>query len=358
MRVVVLSYSHHGRGIGNVAQELGHEIVGVMDAEEGPCRQLEEAFDCPGYRASRECIDGTKPDVVLVAGKHIEMPDHVMACVERRVPYLLDKPFADCAARLRPAAEATVKHRVFSALTLPNRHSLVIAKIKELVASGELGELVLYSSRLNNGPPSRYDPTPSNWHNDPSVSGGGCWATEAAHGIDTFLQFAGDKPVAVVGAVMSNALHQQLVEDVGVGLLRTADGITGIVESGYSYPAGTRSGDHFFRFIGTKASVFAQYGQQGEPLIEVHTAAGVEIGKDLSHGERMRRVVEGALAALTAGWDFEVGIVDAVRILEVQDAVYDFARANERAIGPHPLGAPAARPELEYSAYLKYINGD
>ena len=77
MRVVVLSYSHHGRGIGKVAQELGHEIVGVMDAEEGPRRQLEEAFDCPGYRASRECIDGTKPDVVLVAGKSV-------AFIERR----------------------------------------------------------------------------------------------------------------------------------------------------------------------------------------------------------------------------------------------------------------------------------
>lgn len=344
MRVVVLSYSHHGRGIGNVAQGLGHEIVGVMDAEEGPRRQLEEAFDCPGYQEAGACLDGTKPDAALVAGKHIEMPGHVMACVERRIPYLLDKPFADCAARLRPAAEATVEHGVFSALTLPNRHSLIIAKIKELVASGDLGELVLYNSRLNNGPPSRYDPTPSSWHNDPSISGGGCWATEAAHGIDTFLQFAGDKPVTVVGAVMSNALHQREVEDVGLGLLRNEDGITGIVESGYSYPSGVRGGDHFFRFVGTKASVFALYGQQGEPLIEVHTPAGVEISEDLSHGERMRRVVAGALAALTAGRDFEVGIVDAVRILEIQDAVYDFARANKQAIGPHPLGVAAPRP--------------
>jgi predicted dehydrogenase len=344
MRVVVLSYSHHGRGIGKVVQALGHEIIGVMDAEQGPRLQLEEAFDCPGYATSGACLDAAAPDVALVAGKHIEMPDHIRACVNRRIPYLLDKPFADCAARLRPVAEASAKHGVFSALTLPNRCSSIVGTVKEMVADGRLGELVLYGSRLNNGPPSRYDPSPSAWHNDPSVSGGGSWAVEAAHGIDTFLQFAGHQPVSVVGAVMSNALHRRAVEDIGLGLLRTESGITGTIESGYSYPSGVRGGDHFFRFIGTKASVFAQYGKQGEPLIEVHTTEGVEISEDVSHGERMRRVVDAALAALAQGREFEVTVLDAVRILEIQDAVYDYARANAKAVGPHPMGAPAVRP--------------
>ncbi len=344
MRIVVLSYSHHGRGIGTVVQGLGHEIVGVMDAAEQPRQQLENIFDCPGYATAAMCLDSTKPDAVVVAGKHIEMPDHIRACVDRRIPYLLDKPFADCAARLRPVAAASMKYGVFSALTLPNRCSRIIGMVKTMVEDGSLGDLVLYSSRLNNGPPSRYDPSPSAWHNDPRISGGGSWAVEAAHGIDTFLQFTENQPVHVVGAVMSNALHQRLVEDSGVGMLRTQSGITGIVESGYSYPSGVRGGDHFFRFIGTKASVFAQYGKQGEPLIEVHTSNGVEFSEDLSHGERMRHVVEAALAALAANQVFEVGIQDAVRILEIQDAVYDFARANSKAVGPYPMGVPAPRP--------------
>ena len=92
-------------------------------------------------------------------------------------------------------------------------------------------------------------------------------AVEAAHGIDTFLQFIGDRQITVVGAVMSNAMYSRRVEDSGVGVLRTGDGITGIIECGFTYPSGTRGGDHFFRFIGTKASVFEQYGRNGEPLI-------------------------------------------------------------------------------------------
>jgi len=106
MRMVVLSYSHHGRSMARTAHALGHEIVGVMDGEKAPRQQLAEDFQCPGFATASECLDASKPDAALVAGKHIEMPSHVQACVDLRIPYLLDKPFADCADRLRPAAEA------------------------------------------------------------------------------------------------------------------------------------------------------------------------------------------------------------------------------------------------------------
>jgi len=341
MRLALLSYSHHGRGMARAARELGHEIVGVMDGEEGPRQQLEEEFQCAGYQTASACLDASRPDAVLVAGKHIEMPDHVQACVDRRLPFLLDKPFADCAARLRPAAEACREYGVFSALTLPNRASRIVSLVQQMVAEGSLGELILYSSRLNNGPPSRYDPTPSAWHNDPSVSGGGGWAVESAHGIDTLLQFVGQRPVTVVGAVISNALYGRAVEDVGVGMLRTDNGVTGIIESGYSYPSGTRSGDHFFRFVGSQASVFERYDKRGNPVIEVHTTEGVTYHEDIAHGQRFRGIIEAALVALANGRNFEPNIADAVRILEVQDAVYAHARANPLANGPHPLGMPS-----------------
>ena len=102
MKLVVLSYSHHGRSLGRTAADLGHDIAGVMDAEADPRAQLEREFGCPGFGSAPVCLDGGKPDAVLVAGKHIEISNHIQACVDRRIPYLVDKPFADCAARLRP----------------------------------------------------------------------------------------------------------------------------------------------------------------------------------------------------------------------------------------------------------------
>lgn len=328
MKVALLSYSHHGRGMANVARTLGHEIVGVMDAEDGPRQTLVEQFGCPGFTDANDCLISTKPDAVLVAGKHIEMPSHVQACVDQRIPFLLDKPFADCADRLRPAAEACVRHGVFNALTMPNRASKLISTMERLIDDGTFGDLVLYSSRLNNGSPARYDPTPSAWHSDPAISGGGSWAVEAAHGIETFLQFAGDSPIHVVGATISNATHGRRVEDIGIGMLRTESGITGIIESGFCYPAGVRAGDHFFRFVGTKATVFERYDEKGTPIIEVHTNDKITFSEDIGHGERFTAIIDAGLRALEKGDSFEPNISHAVRILAVQDAVYAHARAN------------------------------
>ncbi len=133
-------------------------------------------------------------------------------------------------------------------------------------------------------------------------------------------------------------MYSRGVEDSGIGVLRTANGITGIIESGYTYPSGKRGGDHFFRFIGTKASVFEQYGKNGEPLIEVHTIEGVQFSEDIPHGARIRGIMEKAFDAIRDGSTFEPSIVDAIRILEIQDAVYAHARQSVTTHGPHPMG--------------------
>ncbi len=208
-----------------------------------------------------------------------------------------------------------------------------------------MGRLFIIGSRLNNGSPARYDRTPSAWHNDPAISGGGCWSTEASHGIDTFLQFVGDEPVTVVGAVMSNAMFGLNIEDTAVGVLRKGEGVTGIIESGYNFPSeGGRGGDHFFRFVGSKASVFGFYGENGKSLIEVNASSGAEYIEELSHGERLRTMIDRGLTAIREGRPSETSILDAVRVLEIQDAVYDHARTNPLTNGPRPMGAPAVRP--------------
>ena len=95
--------------------------------------------------------------------------------------------------------------------------------------------------------------------------------------------------------------------------------------------------------IGSKTSVFAFYGKEGEPPIEVNTS-GIECEEDLEHGERMRKVIDEGLSALEEERVPETNILDAVRILEIQDAVYDHARTNPLTNGPHPMGMAAARP--------------
>ena len=342
VKLALISYSHHGLGIARTARELGHNIVGVAEAEPDPLAQLVAEFGCPGFADARSCLDGCQADAVLVCGTHVEIPNHILACIERHLPFLVDKPFADCADRLRPVAEEATRLGVPNALALPNRATRLTEIVQRMRDDGSLGDLVLYGSRLCNGSPARYDPTPSYWHNNSTVSGGGCWATESSHGIDTFLQFSSDSPWEVIGAVLSNSLHERSVEDSAIGMIRTETGITGVIETGYTYPPGGWGGDHFFRFVGTKAQIFLTYNEKHEHIISVQTRDGVTFSKDIDHRTRMRAIIEAGLAAVGSGQTFYPDITQAVRILEIQDAVYAHARQSGLTNGPHPMDPPPA----------------
>jgi predicted dehydrogenase len=340
MKFALLSYSHHGLSIAKHVRELGHTVVGVMDPAAPERAQLVAEFGCPGFAVAGECLDSAAPEAAIVCGAHVAIPGYIQECVDRAIPFLLDKPFADCAARLAPVAAAVQQTGLAHALTLPNDASLVYQTVAKMRAEGSFGEPILYSERLNNGSPMRYDTTASAWLNDPAASGGGSWVVEGAHGIASFLLFVGDVPVEVVGAVISNAMYRREVEESSVGVLRTPGGVTGIIESGYTYPKNpSRGGDHHYRYVGSKASVFGTYGPDGTPLVEVHTAAGVQVSEDIAHSERMLRIVRSGIEQLQAGPAATPPIARALRTLEINDAVYAHARATPFANGPHPLGA-------------------
>ena len=100
----------------------------------------------------------------------------------------------------------------------------------------------------------------------------------------------------------------------------------------------------YFRTHVTKASVFEQYGKSGEPLIEVHTTEGVQISEDIPRDARIQGVMGNAFDAIRQGDTFEPSVTVAVRILEIQDAVYAHARQNVTTHGPHPMGDNSIKP--------------
>ena len=171
-----------------------------------------------------------------------------------------------------PAAELCAQRGVFSALTLPNRGTELVDLVQQMIDDGSLGDLVLYNSRLNNGPPSRYDPTPSAWHNDATVSGGGCWANRVRPR-HRHLSAVRRRPARH----RCRRCHLQL--DVRT---RSRGCRRGYIAHGQRCDRyrrirlqlpirRARGGDHSFRFIGTKATVLQRYDQQGNRVTEVHT---------------------------------------------------------------------------------------
>ena len=185
---------------------------------------------------------------------------------------------------------------------------------------------------------------PSAWHNDPSVSGGGCWAVECQHGIDIMLDALGGQPVQAVAGVISNAMFQRPFDDYAAGLFRAADGATGLVECSYAYPLGDHSGEYVIRAVGTKAIVTGQYSADLVGQVQVHTSQGVRVYDETPRADMMASIMSRSLKALLDGDPPPIPLRQAVRILELQDGVYDLARQSSATNGPHLMATPAPRP--------------
>ncbi len=196
-----------------------YALAGVADPAPAAAAEAKElGYAC--YSSIEEMIERTKPDGAIVA---VPNQGHVaagLACVERGIPVIVEKPVADTVAdalRLVTTAEAagvatlTGHHR---------RHNPIMKRAAELLQEGAVGKVVAATSIwLSHKPKGYHDPA---WRREP---GGGPVLINAIHEIDCLRMLCGD--VDTVMAADSNATRGFAVEDTAAAILRFKSGALG-----------------------------------------------------------------------------------------------------------------------------------
>jgi predicted dehydrogenase len=272
----------------------------------------------------------TKPDLVMGMGVHCDVPALVEELLETGKPLLLEKPLGRSAPEARPLVERAQRTGRFVAVCFPIRYAPLWQRIEEMRAAGEFGEVSYASFRIINGSPDRYRLDGVTWMLDPALAGGGSLLNIGIHACDAFLQVAGG-PVTVLAARCSNKIHRLRIEDYSVATLRSENGVLGLIESGYSYPA-LSGGDMEWRVVSEQA-----YLQFGRETFSLRTLAGrQEIVKPPSTLELYRIMTEDAVRRLRSGEPPAAGLLDCLEAMELVDAIY-------AAAGPLPF--PPRTPE-------------
>lgn len=165
--------------------------------------------------------DAQRPDGVIVATPNQLHVENGLECVRNGVPVLVEKPIADSvteAARLAEAAEAAgvpllVGHH--------RRHSPILAKAREIVEDGTLGQVVaVQGSALFYKPDHYFDEGP--WRRE---SGGGPILINMIHEVDDLRALCGD--IVAVQAFSSSTTRGFPVEDTVAINLRFEGGALG-----------------------------------------------------------------------------------------------------------------------------------
>lgn len=333
LRVAVAGASHwHFPRHAHNLRAAGAQIVAVSDPDPEVAARWAGELGCPGVPDAGALLD-SRPDLVLALGRVCDMAAQARLLLDAGVPLLAEKPLGLDGDEIAAVAALAATRQSWLSVALVQRYDPLWALLDTLRDAGRLDSLAHLHMRIVNGPPQRYAAWGSGWMLDPATAGGGALLNLGIHGVDYFLHLAGEA-VAVSGAAVTSRAHRTAVEEFGALTLRSASGIVGTIEAGYTYPdatAGmTRSGDNEVRLGAAGVYVIARDADAWQVTPE----SGEEALPGMRAGDRYRDWMFDSLARFRAGQPPVAGIDACLAAVRAIDTAY--TRAREPGSGRLP----------------------
>lgn len=198
-----------------------HDVafVGIADPSEASVAYAGE-IGVPHFADYVEMLDRAKPDGAIVAlPNQLHVPAG-LACIERGVACLMEKPVADSVAAALRLAEASERADVPVLVGHHRRHSPDMREARRIVQEGLLGDLVAVNGMCLFDKPSPY--FDAAWRREP---GGGPILINLIHELDALRFVCGE--IESVRAFASNAVRGFAVEDTTSVSIRFVNGALG-----------------------------------------------------------------------------------------------------------------------------------
>jgi predicted dehydrogenase len=228
-RTIMLGASHWHVPLCAAAIAEVHHVVGISGDAPNRVRDLAELWDCPVEADWRRLVALPDVELAYVFSSHDRMAEICLALIERRIPFVIEKPVGTSLDQLQQVRRAADEAGVPATVPLIQRGGPVDTWL------AKAGRPVYQRLSFIAGPPERYGRNGNPWMLDPERAGGGCLANLGPHFVDLFLQRTANT-TADVTARLSSTLHTAAIEDHATLLLTTPDGREAIVEVGYAFP--------------------------------------------------------------------------------------------------------------------------
>ena len=216
-----------------------------------------ETYGVKGFADGHALLDSGLVDAVLIATPHYFHPVYAQAALERGIHVLTEKPVAVTVKAAEEVNRCHARHpRALYAAMFNQRTYPAWRKVKELIDTGELGELV----RINWIVTSWYRPqayyNSGGWRATWAGEGGGVLINQCPHNLDLLQWFAGlpSRITAVVGIAKH---HHMETEDEVSAILEYPNGATGV----FITSTGESPGANRLEICGDKATLITDGGE-------------------------------------------------------------------------------------------------
>ncbi|HZG73294.1 MAG TPA: Gfo/Idh/MocA family oxidoreductase [Chondromyces sp.] len=200
------------------------ELVAVCDTNEELRNTVENANF---YTDIEEMLQKEELDCVHICLPHYLHYSATKACVEKGIHVFLEKPLARSAEEGMFIVELAEAHPdVKICVSLQNRLNETFIKLKEIVGSGELGQVTGVKGLVTwFRPKSYYDVKP--WRGKMKLAGGGVMINQSIHTLD-LMQLIGGEIDTIRGSIDQLVDYGYEVEDTAVANIKFKNGATGL----------------------------------------------------------------------------------------------------------------------------------
>jgi predicted dehydrogenase len=261
------------------------QIVAVADVAEAPAREFAERFAVPRWTTDwRALVSDPKIDVIDITTPNDSHPEIALAAIAAGKHVYCEKPMANTSAQARAMFEAAETAGVVTLVGFNYLCNPVQAFARELIASGELGDIFHFRGTFDND--YMVDPRyPFTWRTDAKVGGrAGALGDMASHVLSFAHYLVAD--VTDVCAVRQtlhprrrdSAGRERTVEndDLAHFICRFANGASGYVEA--SRVGTGRKLYLSYEIQGTKGALFFDQERMNELNLYRHTDDPAERG--------------------------------------------------------------------------------
>jgi predicted dehydrogenase len=195
-------------------------LAAIVDPSPG-AQALAEQRGVPLFASLAALIVADRPDAVVLATPNALHVPQALACLEAKLPVLVEKPIAPTVAEAETLARRAEASGIPVLVGHHRAHSPIMAKAREVIASGQLGRLVGVMGSATFYKPDHYF-ADGPWRREP---GGGPILINLIHEVHNLRMLCGE--IVAVQAFSSNAVRGFAVEDTAVINLRFASGALG-----------------------------------------------------------------------------------------------------------------------------------
>ncbi len=124
-------------------------LVGICDTNNQSLNSAAAKWEVQGYTEIDTLLKGQNPDAVIICTPDFAHQEYVIAAANHGIHVMVEKPLAISEEAANQILKVVQKAGIICQLAFENRWNPPFVKIKQAVDNGELGDISLINTRLN-----------------------------------------------------------------------------------------------------------------------------------------------------------------------------------------------------------------